>query len=310
MKLKLISLLSAVLLFPAATFADISISFATVNGEPSTTILPGDTLEIEIEVSRVAEFLFTDRNDWEDTSWNIIPDGVLSDTCAGTPEPDYTSGGFPSTSLSMGSFTIAGGNTADLEDGVYDLLLSVYRDDPCFNERDSTTLSFTVVTPEPDDEDADGVPDETDNCPSTSNSGQENTDGDGTGDACDETPNGDTDEDGVDNDADNCPEVANTEQTDTDDDGDGDACDDTPDGDGDEGGGGSDESDSHGSVTSGGYNYCDKLTPGLFMPIAHCIDRITGLTTVGEYLSSDGPLKALYIELLGLLQLYLQLLAK
>lgn len=50
-------------------------------------------------------------------------------------------------------------------------------------------------------------------------------DGDGIGNVCDSTPNGDTDNDGVDNLADNCPAVANPDQADTDI---GNACDLTP----------------------------------------------------------------------------------
>ena len=58
------------------------------------------------------------------------------------------------------------------------------------------------------DDDGDGIPNVVmDNCPDDYNDGQNDTDGDGVGDACD-----------------NCPNVANSSQDDTDGDGVGDAC--------------------------------------------------------------------------------------
>ncbi|HUR99438.1 MAG TPA: choice-of-anchor Q domain-containing protein [Pyrinomonadaceae bacterium] len=71
------------------------------------------------------------------------------------------------------------------------------------------------------DSDGDGVPDATDNCVSTSNSDQLDTDGDGFGNACDV----DDDGDGVADGADNCPLTANSDQADFDLDGIGDTCD-------------------------------------------------------------------------------------
>jgi hypothetical protein len=84
-----------------------------------------------------------------------------------------------------------------------------------------------------EDDDGDGIPNGTDNCPSVANPGQQDADDDGVGDACDSTPNGDDDGDGVGNGTDNCPNVANAGQQDTDHDGVGDACDSTPNGDND-----------------------------------------------------------------------------
>lgn len=83
----------------------------------------------------------------------------------------------------------------------------------------------TCGTPNPvlGDNDGDGVPDATDNCPSTSNPSQRNTDGDAFGNACDSDKDGDS----VLNPDDNCPIVPNPTGQGDDGDGDtvGDACD-------------------------------------------------------------------------------------
>ncbi|OQY45468.1 MAG: hypothetical protein B6247_28980, partial [Candidatus Parabeggiatoa sp. nov. 2] len=78
------------------------------------------------------------------------------------------------------------------------------------------------------DNDGDGIPSDTDNCPADANADQANNDGDALGDVCDT----DDDNDGVKDGADNCPLVVNADQTDTDGDGAGDACDTDDDNDG------------------------------------------------------------------------------
>lgn len=71
------------------------------------------------------------------------------------------------------------------------------------------------------DADGDGVRDASDNCRSTANAAQTDTDGDGLGDVCD----ADDDNDSVADASDNCPLTANAAQTDGDGDGLGDVCD-------------------------------------------------------------------------------------
>jgi len=73
----------------------------------------------------------------------------------------------------------------------------------------------------PSDTDDDGVPNAYDNCPSTANTDQTDTDDDGQGNACDDDDDSDTVADA----SDNCPLVHNPDQTDSDGDGLGDACD-------------------------------------------------------------------------------------
>jgi hypothetical protein len=71
--------------------------------------------------------------------------------------------------------------------------------------------------------DGDTVEDGVDNCPDVSNQDQTDTDGDGTGDACNDV--NDLDGDEYSDILDNCPDTANPDQADTDGDGLGDACD-------------------------------------------------------------------------------------
>ena len=72
-----------------------------------------------------------------------------------------------------------------------------------------------------DDADADRVMNSVDNCLFIANADQQDMDGNGIGDPCD-----DSDGDGVMNSVDNCPSIANADQQDTDGNGIGDPCDD------------------------------------------------------------------------------------
>ncbi len=91
------------------------------------------------------------------------------------------------------------------------------------NDDTLQVVSLVVIT---DDLDQDGWLNQEDNCPEVYNPEQEDSDGDGVGDACT-----DTDEDGAFDLEDNCPLVYNPGQQDLDEDGAGDACDEDADGD-------------------------------------------------------------------------------
>jgi uncharacterized protein (TIGR03382 family) len=94
----------------------------------------------------------------------------------------------------------------------------------------SIGLSPEVVVP-PADQDSDGVPDATDNCPTKFNPSQANTWGTAEGDACEAPP--DQDKDGIPDSSDNCPTTPNPDQLNTDGKGPGDACEPPPDADAD-----------------------------------------------------------------------------
>jgi len=84
---------------------------------------------------------------------------------------------------------------------------------------------FPTNAEESKDLDEDGIGDNADNCPATSNETQDDLDSDGIGNACDNDDDGDGISEGDSPTSDNCPVVANPSQTDTDEDGSGDACD-------------------------------------------------------------------------------------
>jgi hypothetical protein len=111
--------------------------------------------------------------------------------------------------------TAAGPGDCDACQGTGDCQLS-------WEESATPEVTFTVTAlfDLPDD-DGDGVPTATDNCPDDSNPDQADTDQDQAGNACD----ADDDGDGVADFPDNCRDVSNPDQADIDQDGIGDACD-------------------------------------------------------------------------------------
>ena len=119
----------------------------------------------------------------------------------------------------------------------------------------------------PTDPDGDGILNAWDNCPVHANPDQEDSDGDGVGEACDggDEPPLDGDVDGVPDVSDNCPAVWNPDQLDADGDGEGDACDrcagyavdSGSDSDGDGFGAGCDCDDTDADIHPGAAELCD-----------------------------------------------------
>jgi len=82
--------------------------------------------------------------------------------------------------------------------GEYEVVLRV------FNETEHSDTTTEIVYVRGEDADGDGIPNGDDNCPDVSNEPQDDQDGDGVGDACDD----DIDGDGVGNVDDDCPREA------------------------------------------------------------------------------------------------------
>ncbi len=113
-------------------------------------------------------------------------------------------------------------------DGAYAAIWSDYRRDTAYPDIWSNGRGDEL---QEGDEDEDGIPSQSDNCPAFPNAGQANGDGDAHGDACDvfrSDPDNDADGDGYPAPDDVCPTVSDSFQDDADGDGIGDACDRCP----------------------------------------------------------------------------------
>ena len=153
------------------------------------------------------------------TSFSIYVNGVLEDS---RPLPSFLD--THSADLRIGSYVAQGAHLNGLVDEVelFNRALTPTEVQSIHNAGSAGKCKT------PTDADGDGLPDDSDNCPSTPNPDQADTDSDGQGDACDTDDDGDGNPDANDN----CPLVSNPNQEDADADGQGDACDTDDDGDG------------------------------------------------------------------------------
>ena len=139
------------------------------------------------------------------------------------PEPDSDGDGIPDAEdncVNTANADQADGDTDGVGD-VRDNCVNTATDQTDTDEDGVGDVCEACPLDPDNDADGDGVCGDVDNCPATPNADQLDSDGDGTGDACDT----DDDNDTVLDTDDNCPLIANLDQADLDGDGTGDVCD-------------------------------------------------------------------------------------
>jgi len=204
--------------------------FGPVNGPPATSVLqvvsPTQITDINVTVNIAHTFisditliltspagdeitLVTNTGGAGDNFTNTVFDSDATDPIASGTAP-FTGSFIPAGDLS----TLNGGYAT----GTWTLTaLDAFSEDVGTIE-DWTLEICGALLP---DADADGIPDQADNCPNVANLDQADLDGDNIGDVCDD----DIDGDGVTNDIDNCELIANPDQADLDENGIGEVCD-------------------------------------------------------------------------------------
>lgn len=139
-------------------------------------VVPDPNFSADVTIGNrplIVQFTDESTNNPLSWSWDFDNDGI-ADSNDQNPEWTYND---------IGTYTV----TLKVGDGSYTYV--------------ETKTNFVTVTDEVLDDDEDGVLNQNDNCPEAANSGQEDLDGDGIGDVCDD----DIDGDGVTDEIDTCP---------------------------------------------------------------------------------------------------------
>ena len=211
----------------------------------SAILAPVLKFQMAYDLEENFDIVYVQYSTDEGTTWNILgtvnsqPNWYSSDRtndssgdaddCQNCPGSQWTGTNATLTEYAYDFLANAALGEPDLTGETNIVFRIVFNSDPLVNQEGVVIDDFGISGFEDDeDDDDDGILDGQDNCPLIPNPEQEDTDGDGAGDACDT----DDDNDGIPDTEDNCPLVANPGQEDSDNDGIGDVCDTDSDNDG------------------------------------------------------------------------------
>lgn len=171
---------AAVLVWAGTALADNVIAqVETVGGVKTRTISQGASTDVEYRLTA------TNDDTTPSAECNASPTNQVTVTISAAPSSGLTIAPNPITFSGCGpandktvTFT---GNSA----GTYEMSATASGGSPSVFHTQPADWTLIVQSTAPADGDGDGVPDASDNCPTTANADQADVDGDGLGDACD-----------------------------------------------------------------------------------------------------------------------------